>query len=171
MTATTKAPLGPTTTTRKWYLDIDSTPEGENPTWVGVFGITEFKPTLEGSLQDDSDFDSNGWKSQTNTANAWGAEGKFKRGVKKDSDPKVYDPGQEIIRIAATKTGVENSVHIRFYEMEPNGPRVEAYEGWCAVGYAEEGGSMEALSIASFTLTGQGERDNITHPATVVPEE
>lgn len=171
MTATTKAPLGPTTTNRKWYLDIDSTPEGASPTWVGVFGITELKPTLEGSLQDDSDFDSNGWKSQTNTANAWGVEGKFKRGVKKESDPPVYDVGQEIVRLAAAKTGIENSVHVRFYEMEPNGPRVEAYEGWAAVTYGEEGGNMEALSIASFKLTGQGQRDNIAHPAVEVAPE
>lgn len=165
MPATTKAPLGPTTTTRKWYLDVDTTPDEVTPTWVGVFGITEFKPTLEGSLQDDSDFDSNGWKSETNTANKWGVEGKLKRGTKPGVTPPVYDDGQEVLRLAAQQTGIANSVHVRFYEMEPNGPRVEAYEGRAAVTYTEEGGNMESLSMASFVLSGQGERDNITHPA------
>lgn len=165
MPATAKAPLGPTTTNRKWCIDVDTASNDTTPTWVGVFGITEFKPTLEGSLQDDSDFDGEGWGSQVNTLNAWGAEGKFKRGIKKPATiPPVYDPGQEFIRLAASKTGVENSVHIRIYEMEPGGPRVEAYEGWAATQYAEEGGGTDALSIASFTLAGQGKRLTIDHP-------
>lgn len=164
-TETTKAPLGATTTNRKWYLDVD-TSATEAPVWIGVFGITEFKPGVEGSLQDDSDFDGNGWKSQTNTANAWSCEGKVKRGIKKPvTVPPVYDPGQEKLRLAGSKTGVDNTVHVRFYEMEPNGPRVEAYEGYAAVQWSEDGGNMEALSIVSFTLTGQGERLNIDHPA------
>lgn len=162
MPATTKAPLGATTTNRKWYLDVD-TSENETPQWVGVYGITEFQPTLEGSLQDDSDFDGEGWKSQTNSANAWGATGKVRRGVLA-SDPTAYDPGQEVLRLAAQQTGVGNSVHVRIYEMEPGGPRVEAYEGRCAVTWGEDGGNMEALSIVSFTLAGQGRRTTIAHP-------
>lgn len=166
MPATTKAPLGPTTTNRKWYLDIDTAGSDITPTWVGLFGITEFKPTIEGSLQDDSDFDGEGWGSQVNTLNNWGVEGKCKRGVKKGSTPKVYDPGQEFVRLAGAQTGVANSIHVRFYEMEPNGPRVEAYEGWVAVQWAEDGGGVDALSIASFTLAGQGRRLTIDHPDT-----
>ena len=162
-TETTKAPLGATTTNRKWYLDVDASATAE-PSWIGVFGITEFKPGIEGSLQDDSDFDGEGWKSQTNTANAWANEGKVKRGVKKGVTPPVYDAGQEKLRLAAAETGVANSVHVRWYEMEPNGPRVEAYEGYAAVTWSEDGGNMEALSIVSFTLTGQGKRIPITHP-------
>lgn len=164
MPATTKAPLGATTTNRKWYLDVDASAT-DTPSWIGVFGITEFTPNVEGSLQDDSDFDGEGWGSQTNTLNNWSNEGKFKRGVKKPvTDPPVYDPGQEILRLAAAQTGVGNTVHCRWYEMEPNGPRVEAYEGYAAVTYSEDGGGVDALSIASFTLTGQGKRLTIAHP-------
>jgi hypothetical protein len=167
-TETTKAPLGATTTNRKWYLDVD-TSITSTPTWVGVFGITELKTGIEGSLQDDSDFDGEGWKSQVNTANQWSLEGKVKRGVKRPvTVPPVYDAGQEKLRLAGAETGVANSVHVRWYEMEPNGPRVESYEGFAAVTWSEDGGNMEALSMVSFTLTGQGKRLTPAHP-TVEP--
>lgn len=167
MSAPARQPLGATTTNRKWFLDIDSSLTG-SPTWIGVHGITEFTPKVEGSLQDDSDFDGEGWKSQTNTANAWSNEGKLKRGTRPGvaDAPPTYDAGQELLRDAAAQTGVDNSVHVRWYEMEPNGPRVEAYEGRAAVTWTEDGGNMEALSIASITLTGQGKRIEIDHPDT-----
>lgn len=165
MTYTTKTPLGATTTNRKWQLDVDNSLTPGAPVWVGVFGITELTaPKIEGSLQDDSDFDGGGWKSQTNTANAWSAEGKCKRAIKPGSNPVQYDDGQELLRQAGRNTGVENSVYIRLYEMEPNGPRVEAYSGYAAVMFSEDGGGMDALSMASFTLTGQGALEEILHP-------
>lgn len=163
MTATTKVPLGATTTNRKWYLDVN-TGTTESPTWTGVFGITEIKQTVETSTQDDSDFDGEGWKSEIATAVAWKIEGKVKRGVKPGVTPPVYDPGQEVLRLAGAKVGGENVVQVRYYEMEPSGPRVEAYTGDVAVSFTDEGGAMDALSMASFVLTGRGKRTAITHP-------
>lgn len=161
MPGTTKVPLGAATTNRKWYLDIES--DAETPAYIGVFGMTEFKDVLEGSLQDDSDFDGEGWLSETNTANRWKIEGKCIRKTLA-SDPTEYDPGQERIRLAASKTGVENVVKVRWYEMEPGGPRVEAYEGLAAVTWSPDGGNTEAVSTASFVLSGRGRRNVITHP-------
>lgn len=162
--ATTKVPLGATTTNRKWYCDVDSGEGvGGAPDWVGIFGITEFKDSLENTLQDDSDFDGGGWKSETNTANKFGIELKVRRAVQAASAT-AYDPGQEILRAAAEETGIANSVRIRWYEMEPGGPRVEAYMGYVAVGWSPDGGGMDALSTASVKLRGQGERLHITHP-------
>lgn len=162
MTVTPRVALGATTTNRKWYLDID-TSATSTPAWTGVFGITEFKAAIEGSLQDDSDFDSNGWKSQINTANQWSIELKVKRATIKTT-PTSYDPGQEKLRIAGAATGLENVVHVRWYEMEANGPRVEAYEGTASVTWSPDGGNMEALDFVSVTLTGNGARLDITHP-------
>jgi len=167
MSATVKTPLGATTTNRKWYCDVN-TGDDTMPDWVGVFGITEFKPTVEGTTQDDSDFDGEGWKSETTTANAWKNEGKVKRAQQEGVTPPVYDPGQELIRAASTKTGVDNVLEFRWYEMQPSGPRVEAYQGRAAVAYSEEGGGVDALSMASFTLTGRGKRSEITHPDAAV---
>lgn len=162
MAATNKVPLGASTTNRKWYLDVD-TSATSSPTWVGVFGLLEFKDALEPTLQDDSDFDSEGWKSSTSTANMWSLEAKVKRAVTAASAT-AYDPGQEKLRAAAGLTGTGNRVHVRWYEMEADGPRVEAYDGYAAVTWSPDGGGMDALSTVSVTLTGQGKRNTIAHP-------
>ena len=80
MPATTKTPLGASTVNRKWYLDVNTgTPE--TPTWVGVFGITDFTPGLSPVLQDDSDYDSEGYGSQTKTGASWTLSGTVARKV------------------------------------------------------------------------------------------
>ena len=161
--ATTKEPLGATTTNGKWYLDVNTGTEA-SPVWVGVFGIQEFKPTVEPTTQDDSDFDSEGWGSDATTQLKWKIEGKAKRAAKAGSTPAVYDPGQEVLRLAAAAIGAGNVVSCRWYEMEPEGPRVEAYQGKAAVGWVDDGGNNAALSTATFTLLGRGKRETITHP-------
>ena len=163
-----RPPLGGSTLNRKWYLDVDTDATGTTPTWVGVFGITEFQDSLDSTLQDDSDFDSEGYKSQTKTAEAWALT--FKAGRKvKASDATAYDEGQEFLRLKAGQMGPANSAKVRWYEMTPDGPRVEAYEGLAAVAYAPDGGGMDALSMATFTLTGQGKRVPVSHPDVVTP--
>lgn len=162
-TAITRQPLGGTTTNRKWFLDVDTSTTG-TPEWVGVFGMQEFKPSVDTSTGDTSDGSSH-WKGAQNTAQAWKNEGKLKR-ASKASAATAYDPGQEVLRAAAIKVGVEARVHVRWYEMEPGGPRVEAYEGYGTVTWSEEGGAMDALSIVSFTINGDGARTDITHPDT-----
>lgn len=163
MAATTKEPLGATTTNGKWYLDVNTGTES-TPVWTGVFGVTEFKPTVESTSQDDSDFDSEGWGSDTVTQRKWKNEAKVKRAVKDGSTPPVYDPGQEVLRLAGAATGAGNVVDCRWYEMEPDGPRVEAYRGKCAVTWVEDGGAASALATATVTMMGRGKRESITHP-------
>lgn len=162
MTATTKEPLGADTLNRKWFLDVNAGTV-EAPDWVGVFGMTEFKPSKDPTSQDSSDFDSEGWKSSTITALAWGVEGKLRRGAT-TADPTAYDPGQEILRIVSDGMGVDNSVEVRYYEMTPGGPKVEAYQGLVSVDWTPDGGGMDATDSVSFKLTGQGKRHVITHP-------
>lgn len=166
MAVTPKVPLGASTTNRKWWVDVDTTPEVlETPTFIGVYGIQEFKDNVEPTSQDDSDFDGEGWKSETVTALLGKLE--FKVGRKTmTNDATAYDPGQEILRVASRKTGVGNRVRIRYYEMEPDGPRVEAYQGWASVSWTPDGGGMDATSTAAVTLTFQGKMDEITHPDT-----
>lgn len=161
-TATERVQLGPTTLNRKWYLDVDIS-ANSTPDWVGVFGLMEFKPNVETTTQDASDFAS-AWKGNQSTALAWKHEGKLKRATASPTELTAYDPGQEALRIAAAKVGVAGLVHVRWYEMEPDGPRVEAYEGYGTVGWSEDGGAMDALSTVSFTINGDGERKPITHP-------
>jgi hypothetical protein len=165
MPAPARVPLGASTVNRKWYLDVN-TGTVAVPVWTPVNGITEFQPALTPTLQDDSDFDSGGDKSSTVTARAWSCVGKLARKVTVASAT-AYDAGQEALRLASEEIGVDNSINVRFYEMEPGGPRVEAYEGNAAVTWSPDGGGMDALSAVSFTLTGQGKRTAITHPDSV----
>jgi hypothetical protein len=159
--------LGATTLARKWAMDVD-TNYGISPValWVGVFGMTEFTPTGAPGLQADSDYDSGGYTSSTATTQEWGVTATLRRGVI-GVTPTQYDPGQEYLRLKSRNMGPANSAHIRYYELNgATGPKVEAYEGICAVAYSNNGGGMDALSTAGLTLTGQGFLLPITHPDT-----
>lgn len=161
-TVTDRAPLGATTTARKWALDVR---EVGTDLWLGVYGIQESKPRPgEGTTQDDSDMDGGGFKSETVTALTWGFDGKVIRKTRA-SDQLAYDPGQELIRLAAMQIGKE--IEIRFYELEPNGPRVEAYQGRARATWTPDGGAMDATDTVAFSLTGRGQRNSIAHPDTV----
>jgi IPT/TIG domain len=163
--ATTKVQLGAATTVRKWYLDVN-TGTTAAPIWTGVFGVTNFKPSLKPTWKDTSDFDSGGDMSSTATARAWSVDLKLER-KSTASDPTTYDPGQEALRLKAENIGLLNSIGVRFYEMEPGGPRLEAYQGIAGVEWSPDGGAMSDTDGVSVTLTGQGRRTLITHPDTV----
>ncbi len=168
MTVPTRTPLGASTLNRMWYLDIDTGTDPETPEWTPVQGITEFQPAQEPQLQDDGDFDSEGFGSQTSTGIDWSLTGKVARKTTV-ADATTYDPGQEALRLAGGKVGLDNSVHVRWYEMTPDGPRTEAYEGNAAVTWSPDGGDKTALNLVSFTLSGQGKRSDIEHPDSATP--
>lgn len=167
MPATTKTPLGATTLNRDWYVDIDSTPLAGTSTWVPVLGIQNFVPSPDNAgLQDDSDFDSGGYGSQNKTTTAWSATATLLRKVTA-ADATAYDPGQELLRAASIgKVGAGAVVHVRYYEMTPDGPRVEAYSGYAVVQWAPQGGDTTADNMVAVTLTGRGQLAQVAHPDT-----
>lgn len=134
------------------------------PTWIGVFGMMDFQPNQDDNLEKDSDFDSEGYESSTKTAEAWSLEFMVKRAVTA-ADATAYDPGQELLRAKSKLMGPANSITVRWYEMTPSGPQIEAYKGLAAVSWAPVGGSMEKIETVKVKLTGQGKRNDITHPA------
>lgn len=155
--------LGPTTLNRKWRLDVN-TGTAAAPIWTPVRGRSDFQPAQDPTLQEDSDFDSDGWKSQSVTAQAWSLNFKVFRKVDASS-PTAYDAGQEFLRLAAAQMGVANSVTVRWYEgTTGSGPRVEAYQGTATVSWSPDGGGMDGFDTVSVALTGQGARLSITHP-------
>lgn len=154
--------LGASTLVRKWGLDVNTGTKAA-PVWTPVRGRADFSPSLDPTLQDDSDFDGEGWKSQTVTSQAWSLAFKVARKVDPDNAT-AYDAGQEALRLAAAEMGTENDVHVRWYETTPGGPRTEAYDGNAAVSWSPDGGGMDALAMVSVTLTGKGRRNAITNP-------
>lgn len=161
-TSIARAALGATTLNRKWFLDIDQSTTS-TPDWIGVFGVMEFKPGTDDTTQDTSDFSAGGWKGNQVTAKAWKLEFKVKRAVDATTVTD-YDAGQELLRTQSNLIGIAGRVHVRWYEMEPGGPRVEAYEGYGTVTWSEDGGGMDALSTVSVTVNGDGARTAVTHP-------
>lgn len=143
---------------------VDITADGAvtitGDSWVQVRALTEFSPSVDTNLEDDSDYDSDGWASQTKTQLAWKIEAKVARKVGVESgDP---DPGQEVLRLAADEFGSDGIVHVRWYDRD-GGP--EAYDGYAEVSWSPEGGGTTALATVSVTLTGKGKRNVITNPA------
>ncbi|WP_447643167.1 phage tail tube protein [Nocardioides zeae] len=157
-----REPLGFATLNRKWYVDVD-TSATSTPSWAGVFGIGEFKANIEPTLQADSDYDSEGYLSETITALKWSLDFKVTRKTQV-SDPEAYDPGQEALRLASESMGPDAVVRVRWYEMTPGGPRVEAYEGLAVVSWTPDGGDVTALDRVSVRVIGRGKRIPIAHP-------
>lgn len=127
--------------------------------WLQVRGISDFKPTIDSKMEDDSDYDSDGWSSSTKTGMGWKLEMTLQRKVGITS--RAYDPGQEAIRAAADQFGPDSVVHVRWYDREGG---LEAYEGYASVEWSPEGGEYTALDKAKTTLNGQGARTVIANP-------
>lgn len=169
MAAPARVPLGAETLNRKWWIDVN-TGTHASPTWTPVNGHSDFKPSLTHNMVDDSDCDTlTGALSEVATALSWGMEFKLMRKVTAASAT-VYDPGQEKLRDAAKNIGGANVCEVRFYEMNVDkagtvwGPTTEAYQGYVAVQYSPDGGDNKALDAVSVTLSGRGDRNDITHP-------
>lgn len=165
MSAPVIIPLGASTLIRKWIFEVNS---GTivSPTWLPINGITnsQFNADAE-NLQDDSDMNSGGAGSQTKTAGMASAQLTVARKVQPGS-PTLYDAGQEFLRgKGINKYGPDNSVQLRVSEYTPSGgPRVEAYVGFFAVGWSNQGGGNVALDTVQITLSGQGACVPIAHP-------
>lgn len=132
----------------------------EAPVWTQVRAVTTMQETITPTMQDDSDYDSNGWGSSAKTMLAWGLTMTVARKIGVESGN--YDPGQEKIRAAHDKFGADGVVQIRSYNRDGSGP---GKQGYAHVGWEPQGGGPDALETVNVTLTGQGERVEIPNPA------
>jgi hypothetical protein len=174
--ATPRTPLGAATLARDWWHDVNDTKNGgtyENPIWLPVRGLSNFQFSEEPSLQDDSDFDSRGAGSDIKAGYKWSLTYGLQRKVD-PADPTIYDAGQEFIRAAAQrKTGLDNVVDVRWYQMNVDdqneiiGPVGEAHRGYASASFSHQSGAWDELATAEVTLNGRGAYENITHPSEV----
>lgn len=169
MAAPARVVLGANTLNRKWWVD-KNTGTHDAPIWTPVAGVGDFKFVETKTFQKDSDFDSGGADSEIATAYTWSLEFKLRRKVKA-ADATSYDTGQESIRAACKRTtGLANVIELRWYEMNVDddgdviGPTSEAYRGYVAPQWAEDGGAMDALDTVSVVCKGRGAYEDITHP-------
>jgi IPT/TIG domain len=146
------------TLARKWKLDVN-TGTVAAPVWTKVRGIGELKAQVEPNMEDDSDYDSGGWASETKTQLKWSLETKVLR--KKGVTTGNYDPGQEFLRAAADQFGSPGTPQVRWYT-DDGGP--EAYTGFASVSWEPEGGEAKDLDAVTIKMSGNGQRTTIANP-------
>lgn len=146
--------LNPTVNT-VWRCDVN-TSATEEPTWTQVRAVNSFTPTVNNTVQDATDYDSEGWGSDAVTLRKWQNAMAL---LRKTDKTKKYDPGQEALRSAADSLEL---VHVRWYDR--SSPTGEAYEGFAQVQWEPQGGGADGLQTVNATLLGQGARIPITHP-------
>lgn len=146
-----------------WAVQVNTTPEAETPTWVFWRGISKFDPTQDPTMQDDTDIDSGGFKSQQTTATSLDAavEGLFK-GVRGVDGVTPLNPGCAYVRSLRLQVGIENELHMRFWRTDDLDP--EAVEHHFAVGWKDVGGSNEELQKFTCDLKGRGRPLTIAKP-------
>lgn len=144
------------TLARDWILEVDI-----NGVPTRVRGLSSVSPIFEGSEQDDSDIDSEGFASQIVTGLAFRIEGGGKR-KGENTAGFVDDPGQNFLRKKGRQTGTANIVTARIYRRDA---LPDAYEAETTVKWTDSAaGDTNALQEFSFTLSGRGKPRDIVKP-------
>ena len=142
---------------RDWILDVSE----DGTTFLRVRGLSSVAPIFEGSEQDDSDIDSEGFASQIVTGLAFRIEGGGKR-KGENTAGFVDDPGQALLRRKGRKTGADNIVTARIYRRDA---LPDAHEAETTVKWTDSAaGDTNALQEFSFTLSGRGKPQDIVKP-------
>jgi hypothetical protein len=151
---------GTPTANSKWRLDVDLDPNGTG-NFVQVKGMSQFVPSVPATVQDLTDYDTDGWGADAVMGRKFQLTGTVRRNKYGGS----RDAGQEALRSAADATTL---IHVCWYERTTGG---EAYDGWVLVQWEPQGGDAFSVEEVGFTLLGQGARTAITNPhsATAVP--
>ncbi|MBA9003661.1 phage tail tube protein [Thermomonospora cellulosilytica] len=145
----------------RWQLNLGTEAV---PDWQTVMGTVEFKPTVDPTIQDDSDYESNGWKGNTKTAQAWKIEAKISH--KYDPDTLAYHPTHDALEAASEAFGADSRIQVRYFDRSGKGT---GRQGWALVTWAPEGGDTEQLDRVTVTLTGDGPLTSIANPVNATP--
>jgi hypothetical protein len=140
-----------------WWLDVLV-----DGVWVAVNGITNFTPATPVATDTIAPLNGDGWDFPVKSGMAWTLQVTLARKPTKDADP-IYDPGQEALRDAAED--MWGAIQLRWYKV--GAVRSEAYAGTGIVEYTPAGGGVADVDSANVTITGQGARTRINHPAPV----
>lgn len=150
----TPTDVGKSQLASKFVLQVDTASSQGSPTWVTVFGVFNFTPPVAYTMQDNSDFDSDGWGSDFPTQRKWSLTASLR--------DKLYggaqDPGQAFLQ---TQIDVLAQVHVRWFDRKGG---TAAFEGWAYGQWDPQGGDVTTESTISVTLNGQGSRTTISNP-------
>lgn len=140
------------TLARDWALQVNVGTQDE-PDWVYVRGLSQFAPQSSPTMQDDSDIDSEGYKSQIATALEMTFKGEGKRKGQKNGDTFKQDPGQAALREKGRKMGLNNVIQARCWRTD--GVQ-DGYDSYFSVKWEDQAGGNEDLDSFSFELMSRG---------------
>ncbi|MCZ7376549.1 phage tail tube protein [Micromonospora sp. WMMC250] len=141
---------------RRFRLQVNTGTTG-SPIWTTVTGLTDFKPTINPTLQDDSDYETDGWNSSEKTAQGWQVEATIL--LKEEAG--LFNAAVEKMRLASDKFGDSSRVEVRWYDKQG---KPEAYQGTAIVTWERANSGNTDLDAAKVTLTGRGARVEIANP-------
>lgn len=140
------------TLARDWAFQVN-TGDDTTPNWVFVRGLSQFSVVTTPTMQDDSDIDSQGYKSQIATAIEMTIQGEGKRKGTKADGSFAQDPGQAALREKGRQMGLDNVIPGRCWRTD--GVQ-EAHEAYFSVQWEDQAGGNEDLDSFSFTLMSRG---------------
>lgn len=155
MTTIPRSPIGTPSWVRDWWIDVLI-----SGGWVPLRGLTQFSPDSSVATDEVVTLKTDGWAFPVKAGMSWSLGMSVSRKSTRDAAP-VYDIGQEALRDAAEDGW--GTATLRWYKMDA--VRIEAYQGTGIVQYNPAGGSVADLDEAALTITGQGARARIAHPA------
>ncbi|QIM22891.1 hypothetical protein G7075_20070 [Phycicoccus sp. HDW14] len=131
--------------------------------WVRVRAINSLKPTVDNKMEDDSDFDSDGW-TRDEDGMGWALELGLLRKI--GVTTKAPTP---VRRSSATPPTSSGRLGRRGRWFDRNGG-VDAYQGFASASWEPDGGGTTDLDKVSAKLSGQGKRNKITTPTRRPPD-
>lgn len=152
-----------TTLARRFAFDLNLGTDAV-PIWTRIIGVTEAKPTVDPTLQEDNDYDSDGWGDDTKTAQKWSVE--LKLSHKADTDTDEFHPTHEALELAAEAFEGDAKVQLRYFDRQG---RSLGRKGWANVKWTAEGGDYAALDAITVELTGKGALEKIPNPVNETP--
>ncbi len=126
-----------------------------------VRGLSKFEPQNDPTMQDDSDIDSEGWKSELVTAQKLNINFEGLMKGEKSGGTVTPDPGAALLRAKGKDKGYDNIVKARYWRTDDLN---EAFEHYFAVKWTDVGGSNEDLQKFTGTLSGRGKPTPIAKP-------
>lgn len=142
------------TLARDWALQV----KNDQDEWVFVRGLSKFAPKTTPTMKDDSDIDSEGYKSQIATALQQTFEGEGYRKGTMSGDTFKQDPGQAALREVGRKMGLGNVITARCWRTDGVD---EGYESAFSVEWTDSDGGNEDLDQFSFTMMSRGKPQRI----------
>lgn len=141
---------------RRYKLDVST----DNATWIPVHGIQDFADVPKDTMQDVTDYDTNGFASSQKTL----SQGELTVKMTRILSASVLDPGQEIIRATKYQFGDASMVYARWYDR--NG-QPEAWTAQMTPSWSPSKTAAADVEEVTVKMTSNGAVTAITNPYSV----